>query len=107
VFACLQTFWPIVLLSIGALEVPALETFNWPDPSNTWSLKQGRVPGDYNFDPLGLKPKNDKDFKDLQTKEINNGRLAMLATAGMIVQELATKEKLFSAAPAAFPPVPS
>merc|ERR550514_1956940 len=30
----------------------------------------------------------------MQTKELNNGRLAMIATAGMIVQELVTKDKL-------------
>jgi hypothetical protein len=31
----------------------------------------------------------------MQNKELNNGRLAMIAAAGMIVQELATGEKLF------------
>ena len=41
------------------------------------------------FDPLGLKP------KAMQAKEINNGRLAMIAMAGMVVQELVTGNKLF------------
>jgi len=31
----------------------------------------------------------------MQNKELNNGRLAMLAAAGMIAQELATGKKLF------------
>ena len=30
-----------------------------------------------------------------QTKELNNGRLAMIAISGMVVQELATGNKLF------------
>ena len=31
----------------------------------------------------------------MQTKELNNGRLAMIAVAGMVGQELATGGKLF------------
>merc|ERR1711904_656024 len=41
------------------------------------------------------KPTDPAELKEMQTKELNNGRLAMIAAAGMIVQELATKEKLF------------
>ena len=36
-----------------------------------------------------------KKFKDIQTKEINNGRLAMIGIAGMVAQELVTGAKLF------------
>jgi len=32
---------------------------------------------------------------ELQTKEINNGRLAMIGIAGMVGQELATGQKIF------------
>jgi len=59
-------------------------------------LKDGYVNGDLNFDPLGLKPKNAKDFKAIQTKEINNGRLAMIAIAGIVAQELVTGASVFS-----------
>ena len=34
-----------------------------------------QLPGDLGFDPLGLKPTNDKDLKNIATKELNNGRL--------------------------------
>jgi hypothetical protein len=44
--------------------------------------------GDLGFDPLNLKPKDPTKFADMQTKEINNGRLAMLAVAGIVGQEL-------------------
>jgi len=45
-----------------------------------------------------LKPKDGPDgpeFKSIQTKEINNGRLAMLATAGIIAQEMVTGQTVF------------
>merc|ERR1712010_189555 len=51
--------------------------------------------GDIGFDPLGLKPTDPKELKEMQTKELNNGRLAMIAAAGMIAQELASGQKLF------------
>nr|7Y7B_9 Chain 9, ACPI-12 [Chroomonas placoidea]7Y8A_9 Chain 9, ACPI-12 [Chroomonas placoidea] len=41
----------------------------------------GRTPGDFGFDPLGL---GKKDFAQMQIKEIQNGRLAMLAVSGMV-----------------------
>jgi len=58
--------------------------------------KGDRIPGDFGYDPLGLKPKdtNSQEFLDLQNKELNNGRLAMLAAAGMLAQELVTGQKI-------------
>merc|ERR1711871_807819 len=44
-------------------------------------------PGDIGFDPLGLKPSDPAEFASMQTKELQNGRLAMLAAMGFIVQE--------------------
>lgn len=40
------------------------------------------------FDPLGLKPSDPEEFATMQTKELQNGRLAMLAIAGFVAQEL-------------------
>merc|ERR1719235_690105 len=54
-----------------------------------------RIPGDLGFDPLNLKPIDPAALVEIQTKEINNGRLAMLAAAGIIAQETVTGEKIF------------
>merc|ERR1712232_1298131 len=58
-------------------------------------LRKQYYPGDIGFDPLGLKPSDPAEFVDMQNKELNNGRLAMLAAIGMIVQEQVTHQPLF------------
>jgi len=50
--------------------------------------------GDIGFDPFGLKPKTAAGFADMQTKELNNGRLAMFGAIGMLVQEQVTHETI-------------
>ena len=64
-------------------------------PENYFQLRPGYTPGDLDFDPLGLKPEDPEALKEMQTKELQHGRLAMLAAAGMIVQELQTGATLF------------
>ena len=51
-------------------------------------LNEDYYPGDVGFDPLGLKPTDPAEFAEMQTKELQNGRLAMLAAAGFLAQEL-------------------
>merc|ERR1719410_1254891 len=62
----------------------------WVEPGlgPIFTLRENYYPGDLGFDPLGLKPTEAKDFDDIQAKELSNGRLAMIAVAGMCVQEL-------------------
>merc|ERR1712224_496975 len=91
----LQTFWPAVVAAIAIPEIFSVFTFQDPAKGEQWAIRTDHVPGDLGFDPLGLKPKDPKKFKEMQTKELNNGRLAMIAAAGMIAQEFATGQKLF------------
>merc|ERR1711869_9899 len=96
----LQTFWPAVVLAIAIPEIFSVFTFEVPalfsggplgaEPGMPWSIRSDHESGDLGFDPLGLKPTDPAELKEMQTKELNNGRLAMIAAAGMILQEVAT-----------------
>ena len=59
------------------------------------TLRENYAPGDLGFDPLNLKPKEPAALLAMQNKELNNGRLAMIACAGIVVQELVTGESIF------------
>jgi len=90
----LQQFWPTVVAAIALPEL--FSVFSFQDPAeNAWEIKASHVAGDFGFDPLGLKPKDPVELRKMQTKELNNGRLAMIAIAGMVVQEGITGAKLF------------
>ena len=90
----LQTFWPAVVMLIAVAEVFSVFTFENPFGGEPWAISKDHMPGDLGFDPLGLKPTNTVELKEMQTKELNNGRLAMIAVAGMVGQELASGAKL-------------
>ena len=58
----------------------------------------GYTPGDLGFDPLGMAPKTDADMLAMKNKELNNGRLAMMAVAGIVAQEVVTGQELLGSA---------
>jgi hypothetical protein len=87
------SFFPVVF-SLSIFEVFSVFTFVNPK-DGLWSIKSDHTPGDLGFDPLGLKPTDPAELAEMQTKELNNGRLAMIAIAGMVGQELASGAKLF------------
>jgi len=92
----LQTFWYVVTLAIAIPEVYSVFSFNSPFGGQPWSIRSDHEPGNLGFDPLGLKPKDPAELLAMQNKELNNGRLAMLAAAGMIAQELVTGQKILA-----------
>jgi hypothetical protein len=82
---------------IGSLEINRALN-GWKKPSDTsvfQDLNEDYYPGDINFDPLGLKPEDPAKFAEIQTKELQNGRLAMLGIAGMVAQELLNGKEIF------------
>ncbi len=87
---------PAFALLTGAIAYAELKraTIGWVEPDisswtkTLWTLRDNYYPGDLGFDPLGLKPEDPKAFANMQTRELQNGRLAMLGVAGMCAQEL-------------------
>merc|ERR1719421_2547051 len=53
-------------------------------------LRADYVPGDLGFDPLNLKPTDPAELREMQEKELANGRLGMIAAFGFLLQEAAT-----------------
>ena len=58
---------------------------------NMLAADKDYLPGDLGFDPLGLFKGTAQQKKSMQLKEVNNGRLAMVAITGYAFQEAATK----------------
>jgi hypothetical protein len=65
---------------LEAVSFPALANMNGFD----------RAPGDFSFDPLKLYPKSPEKQKEMQIKELKNGRLAMVAIGGMVAGAMVT-----------------
>jgi len=94
--------WLALAVMLGNVEGKSVEAFMKLDggflaeqnESKTWRMKEDYASGDLGFDPLGLKPTNAKDLMEMQSKEINNGRLAMIGIAGMVAQELVNGAKI-------------
>merc|ERR1740127_140602 len=71
----------------------------WKDPSEEMqALRPEYTPGDLGFDPLGMGPKTDAEMLTMKNKELNNGRLAMIAVAGIVAQEVASGAELLGSA---------
>lgn len=68
-----EALWQIIL-ALGAIETFTL-----------FKNGQGQA-GDLGFDPLNFKAKYEND-PNMQLKELKNGRLAMLGTSAILIQE--------------------
>ena len=59
---------------IAIHEVFSVFTFNSPFGGELWSIRSDYASGDLGWDPLGLKPTSPIELKEMQTRELNNGR---------------------------------
>ena len=81
----------LIITFIGAAEAQRAQ-IGWVDPADALYdqpglLRDDYYPGDIGFDPLGLRPEDPEELNLMITKELQNGRLAMLAAAGFLAQE--------------------
>ncbi|KAJ9515816.1 hypothetical protein QJQ45_008656 [Haematococcus lacustris] len=83
-------FWEPLLVAIGLCESYRVNV-GWSTPTGNKfnTLKDDYEMGNLGFDPLGLAPTEPEALKEMKTKELNNGRLAMIAIAGFVLQEVA------------------
>jgi hypothetical protein len=94
---------PVFALLTAAIAAAELKraSIGWLEPDfgswnkTLWKLRDNYYPGDIGFDPLNLKPEDPKAFVGMQTRELQNGRLAMLGIAGMCAQELVNHRTIF------------
>merc|ERR1719333_1112399 len=94
--------WFLMTLGIGIAEAYRVQV-GWANPyedadgkvgrsnsANVQKLRDDYYPGDLRFDPLGLAPTDQAEFRIMQEKELSHGRLAMIAAAGFMAQEAVT-----------------
>jgi hypothetical protein len=84
-------FWGLLGAVIFTVEASRVQRA-WQNPfeaDKLYLLKDDYTPGDYAFDPLKLSAGKDVEWlNNMKLKEINNGRVGMVAISGMIAQEL-------------------
>ena len=85
-------FWILLVFAIASVELTRAQIiFVEPEKvpvDQPGLMRDSYSPGNLGFDPLNLKPTNPQELREMQTKELQNGRLAMLAAAGFMAQEL-------------------
>jgi hypothetical protein len=66
------------------LAIGLIEGFTFP--GEFWTGGGDREPGDLDFYPFGTAEKNNRDFDELRTSELKNGRLAMISMAALFAE---------------------
>merc|ERR1719460_1400131 len=91
---CASLLFGIMLTEITRAKI------GWQDPNVAMQeLLPTYTPGDLGFDPLGLtKDMGEAELLKMKNKELNNGRLAMIAVAGICAQEVISGQELLGSA---------
>merc|ERR1712216_976976 len=88
-------FFMAVIIFSATVEATALNRMKAPDA----------MPGDLGFDPLKLYTGKDSSVqRDLELKELNNGRLAMIAITWYAAEEFLTKPRSSTTRPSSSSP---
>jgi len=67
----LQAFWPLLVVPIAAVEIFSVFSFQQPGGADElWSIRSDFEPGDFGFDPLGLRPESPEEFKELCARDV-------------------------------------
>ena len=105
-------YWIAVIVFTGLVEFRGEVLKNTKkEADKTWMLTASWTPGDLGFDPLNLYNTlggtYDKRSKYLmETAEIKNGRLAMVAITTFVLEEFITKKSVVELTPIFFKPFP-
>jgi light-harvesting complex I chlorophyll a/b binding protein 1 len=92
----MDAFWQLwnahpQYIAFALILITVIETFS--GIAITKARESGdRAPGDFYLDPLGFAKGDPEKLKRLQTQEIKNGRLAMWAASGLILQGCTTHQ---------------
>mmetsp|Transcript_40481 Transcript_40481/g.49294 ORF Transcript_40481/g.49294 Transcript_40481/m.49294 type:complete len:223 (-) Transcript_40481:132-800(-) len=92
----MDAFWEIwnahpQYIAFGLIMITIIESIS--GVATTAGRESGeRAPGDFGLDPLGYGKGDPAKFARLQAQEIANGRLAMWAAAGLLVQGCTTHQ---------------
>ena len=90
-------YWVGIIALAGAIDFYGIQ--------QSRSGKEGYFAGNLGFDPLGVFPKDAEGQKWMQTAELKNGRLAMIAITAFAVQEAVTKLGVVNETPIFFKPL--
>mmetsp|Transcript_3656 Transcript_3656/g.3782 ORF Transcript_3656/g.3782 Transcript_3656/m.3782 type:complete len:218 (-) Transcript_3656:145-798(-) len=92
-------FWVMVLTLCAFIEAWTIKKV-WEPRAETKNLdrfarlREDAAAGDYGWDPLGWYPEDPAAQEVIKTKELQNGRLAMLGVAGIWAQELSDGKEI-------------
>mmetsp|Transcript_33338 Transcript_33338/g.51073 ORF Transcript_33338/g.51073 Transcript_33338/m.51073 type:complete len:252 (-) Transcript_33338:285-1040(-) len=90
-------YWVVCLVAAAAIDFIGISKSRGNEP--------GYFPGNFGFDPFGVYPKDKDGQMWMQTAEIKNGRLAMIAITAFAVQEFVTKSGVVDETPLFFFPL--
>merc|ERR1719181_1400843 len=100
---------PNGLIGLAALVglTSAFEMLTDTNKRDGWGETDGQIepPGEFNFDPIGLYGKTDAEKKAMRTKEIKNGRVAMMAVLAYVGAEAMTGKPVTELTPVFFKPI--